>query len=227
MIVIICAKYKKNPSITVDATEQTRFSKSRPNDLEDIGQGQRSLCATHPLIVVIICTKYGKNPSRTVDVTERTQQAGQTDGRTDRLKPIYPPTTLLFEEYNNLCYWIHNLGNFFAKPCLKLGHRWMTLTFKMISSEPFPIESTKTTSLEDVSTGVLAKIKNIEEVKIQPKNDMMYQDIYNCICQNTKKYRYTIQYVKPTAQMVFKIDFQKVDQHAGGKWLIHNTKVGD
>ena len=21
-----------------------------------------------------------------------------------------------------------------------------------------------------------------------------------------------------------KIDFQKVDQHAGGKWLIHNTK---
>ena len=24
--------------------------------------------------------------------------------------------------------------------------------------------------------------------------------------------------------MVFKIDFQKVDQHAGGKWLIHDTK---
>ena len=22
----------------------------------------------------------------------------------------------------------------------------------------------------------------------------------------------------------FKFDFQKVDQHAGGKWLIHNTK---
>ena len=55
MIVIICAKYKKNPSRTVDATERTRFSKSRLNDLEDIGQGQRSLCATHPLIVVINC----------------------------------------------------------------------------------------------------------------------------------------------------------------------------
>ena len=39
-----------------------------------------------------------------------------------------------------------------------------------------------------------------------------------------KKWRYTIQYVKPTAQLVFKIDFQKVDQHAGGKWLIHDTK---
>ena len=55
MIVIICAKYKKNPSTTVDATERTQFSKSRQNDREDIGQGQRSLCATHPLIVVIIC----------------------------------------------------------------------------------------------------------------------------------------------------------------------------
>ena len=39
-----------------------------------------------------------------------------------------------------------------------------------------------------------------------------------------KKWKYTIQYVKPTAQLVFKIYFQKVDQHAGGKWLIHDTK---
>ena len=49
----------------------------------------------------------------------------------------------------------------------------------------------------------------------------MYQDIYNCICQNTKKIRFIIHYVKPTAQL---FDFQKVDQHAGGKWLIHDTK---
>ena len=40
---------------------------------------------------------------------------------------------------------------------------------------------------EDVSTGVLEKIRNILKVKIKSKNDMMYQDIYNCICQNTKK----------------------------------------
>ena len=51
----------------------------------------------------------------------------------------------------------------------------------------------------------------------------MYQDIYNCICQNTKK-RYIIHYVKPTAQLLFKIRFPKVDQHSGGKWLIHDTK---
>ena len=87
MLVIICIKYGKNPSRTIDATEWTRFSRSRPIDLENIGQGQRSLHATHPLMLmmicakfathllmlVIICTKYGKNPSGTVDATERTR----------------------------------------------------------------------------------------------------------------------------------------------------------
>ena len=67
MLVIICTKYGKNPSGTSDATERTQFLRPRPNDLEDIGQGQRSLYATHPLILVIICAKYGKNPSRTAD----------------------------------------------------------------------------------------------------------------------------------------------------------------
>ena len=70
---ITCATYRKNPSRTVDATERTRFSKSRSNYLEDIGQGQRSSHATHLLMLVIICTKYGKNPSGTVDATERTR----------------------------------------------------------------------------------------------------------------------------------------------------------
>ena len=43
------------------------------NDLEDIGQGQRSSHAAHLLMLVIICIKYGKNPSRTLDATERTR----------------------------------------------------------------------------------------------------------------------------------------------------------
>ena len=72
MVVIICGKYRNNRSRTENVTERTRFSKSRSNDLEDIGQGQRSSHATHLLMLVIICTKYGKNPSRTVDATERT-----------------------------------------------------------------------------------------------------------------------------------------------------------
>ena len=50
--------------------------KTRSNDLEDIGQGQRSSHATQLLMLVIIFTKYGKNPSRTVDATERTRFAG-------------------------------------------------------------------------------------------------------------------------------------------------------
>ena len=85
MIVIICAKYKKNPFRTVDAKERTRCSKLRSNDLEDIGQGQGSSLATHPLMLLIICTKYGKNQSWTVDATGRTRKVnGQTDRQTDR-----------------------------------------------------------------------------------------------------------------------------------------------
>ena len=64
---------KNNRSRTEYITERTRFSKSRSNDLEDIGQGQRSSHATHLLMLMIICTKYGMNPSRTVDATERTR----------------------------------------------------------------------------------------------------------------------------------------------------------
>ena len=73
MVVIICGKYGNNRSRTKHITERTRFSKSRSNDLEDIGQGQRSSHAIHLLMLVIICIKYKKNPSRTVDATERTR----------------------------------------------------------------------------------------------------------------------------------------------------------
>ena len=73
MVMIICGKYGNNQSRTESVTERTRFSKSRSNDLEDIGLGQRSAHATHFLMPVIICTKYGKNPSRTVEATERTR----------------------------------------------------------------------------------------------------------------------------------------------------------
>ena len=45
--------------------------------------------------------------------------------------------------------------------------------------------------------------------RVKPKNDMMYHDIYNCICQNTKKLRFVIHYVKPTAQLLFRIRFPK------------------
>ena len=70
---IICGKYRNNRLRTENVTERTRFLKSRWNDLEDIGQGQRSSHATQLLMLVLICTKYGNNPSRTVNATERTR----------------------------------------------------------------------------------------------------------------------------------------------------------
>ena len=53
----------------------------------------------------------------------------------------------------------------------------------------------------------------------------MYQDIYNRTCQNihTKKDLLSIMSnLQPNCCLKF--DLQKVDQHAGGKWLIHDTK---
>ena len=73
MVVISCGEYGNNRSRTEYVTEQTRFSKSRSNDIEDIVQGQRSSHATQLLMLVSILTKYGKNPSRTVDATEQTR----------------------------------------------------------------------------------------------------------------------------------------------------------
>ena len=72
MVVIIFAKYGNNRCRTENVTERTWLSKTRWNDLEDIGQGQRSPCVTH-LLMLVICVKYGKNPSRTADATERTR----------------------------------------------------------------------------------------------------------------------------------------------------------
>ena len=77
--------------------------------------------------------------------------------------------------------------------------------------------------MEDVSTGVLEK--NKEYLRSKDKAPKMIW------CNKT----YIIAYVKLQKNKIYyplchtyncclKIDFQKVDQHAGGKWLIHDTK---
>ena len=120
MIVIIYAKYKKNPSRTVDATE-------RSNDLEDIGQGQRSSHATHLLMLVIICTKYGKNPFWTVDATGRTRKG---NGQTDRqAESNIPPLTSL-RGYNNLL--VHFLGITLSLITVKLITENVPITYHII-----------------------------------------------------------------------------------------------
>ena len=83
ILVIICAKYGKNSSRNVRAVERKQqdvpyFSsftaKSWPNGIEDISQGQRSLRATHPLMLVIICAKYRTNPSSPIHFVQRKRQ---------------------------------------------------------------------------------------------------------------------------------------------------------
>ena len=41
---------------------------------------------------------------------------------------------------------------------------------------------------------------------------------------NEKQQKSVFPYVKLTNLLSFKLDCQKVDQHTGGKWLIHGTK---
>ena len=41
---------------------------------------------------------------------------------------------------------------------------------------------------------------------------------------NQKQQKIVFPYVKLPNLLSFQIDFQKVDQHTGGKWLIHGTK---
>ena len=65
--------------------------------------------------------------------------------------------------------------------------------------------------MEIVSAGVLERIKNIiKEVKIKPKNDMMYQDIYNCICKDTKNEDILSIMSNQQPNCCLKVDFQKV-----------------
>ena len=61
MLVIICERYGKNPFRTVHVVQWTWLNvpyfssfiaNSWLNNLEDIGQGQRSLCTTHPLMLI-------------------------------------------------------------------------------------------------------------------------------------------------------------------------------
>ena len=71
------------------------------------------------------------------------------------------------------------------------------------------IESTTATSMEDVSTGVLENNKEYLRSKDKAKK---WYDVSRHIqlhISQYKKWRYTIQLVKPTAQLVFKNRFPK------------------
>ena len=180
MIAIICAKYKKNPSRTVDATERTRFSKSRPNDLEDIGQGQRSSHATHPLMLLIICTKHGKNPSWTVDATGRTRKGNrQTDGQTDR------QTGWIQSE---IPYWhcltVSRLSREYAMYSFK--DKWVNVNYVLIIRSPCITKNTlNSCSMVHVGISGVA-MRNVfgaenEKYKLGEIRFLLKRDVSECI----------------------------------------------
>ena len=74
------------------------------NSIKNIQILRETLHATHLLKLFDKMCKYEMDPSRTVGATERTQDAGRmdrrTDGRTDGVKPIYPPNNFVVRGYN-------------------------------------------------------------------------------------------------------------------------------
>ena len=132
MVVIIWGKYGNNRSRTETVTERTRFSKSRSNNLEDIGQGQRSSHATHLLMLVIICTKYGKDPSGTVDATERTRfsrpRPNDLEDISQGQRSLYATHPLILmiicdkygkNPWRTVDFFFQGQGQFFLKICQK------------------------------------------------------------------------------------------------------------
>ena len=72
-----------------------------------------------------------------------------------------------------------------------------------------PIESIKTTSMEDVSTGVLEKNKEYLRGKDKAPKMIWCNKTYIIAYVKLQKIRYTIHYVTPTAQLLLKNWFPK------------------
>ena len=56
---------------------------------------QETLHTTHLLKLLNKMYEYQMDPTKTVGATEQTRDAGRKDGRTDGVKPIYPPNNFV------------------------------------------------------------------------------------------------------------------------------------
>ena len=86
--------FTSDPKSKQDKVKATNLKKNAKNSNFEILQ--ETLHATHFLKLFDKMYKYEMDPTRTVGTTERTRNAGwtrdgRTDGRTDGVKPIYPP----------------------------------------------------------------------------------------------------------------------------------------
>ena len=81
--------------------------------------------------------------------------------------------------------------------------------------------------METVSTGVLDKNKQ-HYLRSKDKAEKWYdvsRHIQLHVCQNTKKNEDILSIMlNLQPNCCLKVDFQKVDQHAGAKWFIDDTK---
>ena len=76
--------------------------------------------------------------------------------------------------------------------------------------------------METGSTGILYKNKEYY-LRSKGKGQKTYDLSRHSICQNSKKE--DLQSIMSNMQLnCLKVDFQKVNQHTGGKWLIHDIK---
>ena len=107
---------------------------------------------------------------------------------------------------------VRDTTSLFLKQNFLLPYRWSCLRLFMQNTNIIHcqgliiVESIKTTFMEDVSTRVHEKIKNIYDGKTDKWSDVSRHIIAYV---KTQKIRYTIHYVKPTAQLLFKIWFPK------------------
>ena len=112
------------PILVIHIRSQVKTRQSQSYKFKKIAKNpnveilQETLHATHFLKLLDKMSKYEMDPTRTVGSTEWTRNAGRTDGRTnvltdgqtDGVKPIYPPTTFLCGGYDNISarnpfYW--------------------------------------------------------------------------------------------------------------------------
>ena len=94
-------------------------------------------------------------------------------------------------------------------------------------SHKHTIESIKTTAMENVSTKVLDKNKEYY-LRCKDKAKKSY-DVLRHIQLHMSKSQWNNEDLQSTMSNLqpnccLKVDFQKVDQHTGGTWFIHDTK---
>ena len=112
---------------------------------------QQTLHVTHLMKFLYKMYKYEMDPTRTVEATVRTRDAGRTrdgrgtdgwtDGRTDGVKPIYPPNNFVVRyiwhhttsHYMNQCWLKFYNATWFCQVPMKNNHitenQWISLFF--------------------------------------------------------------------------------------------------